>query len=54
MERKFPNLSNNRSLALSRFLSLEINFLKNPEFHKQYQKTVKEYKEKGYATKFKN
>ena len=47
---KFPNLPNNRSLALSRFLSLEKKFENNPEFHKQHQKTIKEYIEKGYAT----
>ena len=33
---EFPNLSNNRSLALSRFLLLEKTFKNNPEFHKQY------------------
>ena len=51
---KFPNLLNNRSLALSRFLSLEKKFKNNPEFHKQYQKTIKEYIEKGHATKIKD
>ena len=51
---EFPNLPNNRSLALSRFLSLEKNFKNNPEFHKQYQKTGKEYIEKGHATKIKD
>ena len=51
---EFPNLPNNRSLALSRFLSLEKKFKNNPEFHKQYQKTIKEYIEKGQATKIKD
>ena len=32
---EFPNLPSNRSLALSRFLSLEKKFKNNPEFHKQ-------------------
>ena len=51
---EFPNLPNNRSLALSRFLSLEKKFKNNPEFHKQYQKTIKEYIEKGHATNIKD
>ena len=51
---EFPNLPNNRSLALSLFLSLEKKFKNNPEFHKQYQKTIKEYIEKGHATKIKD
>ena len=50
---EFPNLPNNRSLALSHFLSLEKKFQNNPEFHKQYQETVKEYIEKRHATKVK-
>ena len=40
---KFPNLANNRSLALFCFLSLEKEFKNNPEFNTQYQKTSKEY-----------
>ena len=51
---EFSNLPNNKSLALSRFLSLEKNFKNNPEFHKQYQKTIKEYIEKGHAAKIKD
>ena len=31
---EFPNFPNNRSLAISRFLSLEKKFKTNPEFHK--------------------
>ena len=50
---EFPNLPNNRSLALSHFLSLEKKFQNNPEFHKQYQETVKEHIEKRHATKVK-
>ena len=48
-----PNLLNNRSLALSRFLSLEKEFKNNLEFEAQYQKTIKEYIEKRHATKLK-
>ena len=48
-----PNLLNNRSLALSRFLSLEKRFKNNLEFEAQYQKTIKEYIEKRHATKLK-
>ena len=48
-----PNLLNNRSLALSRFLSLEKKFKNNLEFEAQYQKTIKEYIEKRHATKLK-
>ena len=51
---EFPNLTNNRSLALSRFLSLGKKFKNNPEFHKQYQKAIKEYIEKENATKIKD
>ena len=51
---EFPNLSNNRSLALTHFLSLEKKFKNNTEFHKQYQKTIKAYIEKGHATKIKD
>ena len=51
---EFPNLPNNRSLALSHFLSLEKEFKSNPKFHTQYQKANKKYIEKGYATKIKN
>ena len=40
--------------ALSRFLSLEKKFKYNPEFHTQYQKTIKEYIEKRHETKTKN
>ena len=48
-----PNLLNNRSLALSRFLSLEKKFKNNLESEAQYQKTIKEYIEKRHATKLK-
>ena len=51
---EFPNLPNNRSLALSRFLSLEKKFKSNRKFHTQYKKANKIYVEKGYATKIKN
>ena len=51
---KFSNLPNNKSLALSRFLSLEKNLKNNPEYHKQYQKTIKGYIEKGHAAKIKD
>ena len=51
---EFPNLLKNRSLAPSRFLSLEKKFKNNPEFHKQYQRTIKEYIEKGHTTKIKD
>ena len=50
---KVPNLLNNRSLPLSRFLSLEKKFKNNLEFEAQYQKTIKEYIEKRHATKLK-
>ena len=53
MENEVPNLLNNRSLALSRFLSLEKKFKNNLEFEAQYQKTIKEYIEKRHATKLK-
>ena len=48
-----PNLLNNRSLALSRFLSLEKKFKNNLESEAQFQKTIKEYIEKRHATKLK-
>ena len=48
-----PNLLNNRSLALSRFLSLEKKFKNNLESEAQYQKTIKEYIEKRHETKLK-
>ena len=51
---EFPNLPNNKSLALCRLFSLEKKFENNPEFHKQYQKTIKQYMEKGHATKIKD
>ena len=51
---KFPNLSNNRSLALSCFLLLEKKIKNNLEFYKQYLKTIKEYIERGHATKIKD
>ena len=51
---KFFNLLNNRNLALSCFLSLEKKFKINPEFHTKYQKTIKEYIEKGHARKIEN
>ena len=50
---EFPNLLNNRSLALFRFLLLEKKLKNNPKFHK-YQKTTKEYIEKGHQTKIKD
>ena len=40
---EFPNLLNNRTLAFSRFLSLEKIFNNNPEFHIKYHKTIKVY-----------
>ena len=48
------NLPNNKSLELSSFLSLENKSKNNPEFHTQYQKTIKEYIEKGHVTRIKN
>ena len=51
---EFPNLPNNRSLAIARFLSLEKKFKINPEFHKQHQKTIKEYIGTGRTTKIKD
>ena len=38
---EFPNLLNNRSLALSRFLSLEKKFKNNPEFINNTRKLLK-------------
>ena len=44
-------LSNNRPLALSRFLSLENKLNKKPELKKRYTDTIHDYINKGHATK---
>ena len=51
---EFPNLLNDRTLAFSRFLSLEKIFNNNPEFHIKYHKTIKVYIWKGHAIKIEN
>ena len=51
---EFPNLPNNRWLALSRFFSLEKKFKNNPEFYTHSKKTIKEFIERGHATKVQN
>ena len=45
-----PSLPFNRSLALSRFSSLE-KFERNPEFANKYKETINEYVNKGHAVK---
>ena len=44
-------LPNNRSLAVSRFLSLENKLNKKPELKKRYTDTIHDYINKGHATK---
>ena len=44
-------LPNNRSLAVSRFLSLENKLNKKPELKKRYTDTIHDYINKGQATK---
>ena len=50
---EFPNLPNNRWLALSRFFSLEKKFKNNPEFYTHSKKTIKEFIERDTQQKFK-
>ena len=44
-------LPNNRPLAVSRFLSLENKLNKKPELKKRYTDTIRDYINKGHATK---
>ena len=44
-----PRLPNNRELAVTRFISLEKKFRKNPDFHELYKTQIKEYLELGHA-----
>ena len=44
-------LTNNRSLVVSRFLSLENKLNKKPELKKRYTDTIRDYINKGHATK---
>ena len=44
-----PTLPYNKSLALSRFHSLEKKFKQHPEFAEKYKSTVKDYISKGHA-----
>ena len=46
-----PTLPYNKSLALSRFHSLEKKFRQHPEFFKKYKNTVNDYISKGHAVK---
>ena len=48
------NLSNDRSLTFSRFLSFKKKFKNNLKLHKQYHEAIKEYIEKGHPTKIKD
>lgn len=47
-EHRFPF---NRDLAIMRLKSLEDKFKKDPEFHKTCKKTIKDYINKGHASK---
>ena len=46
-----PTLPYNKSLALSRFHSLEKKFRQHPKFFKKYKNTVNDYISKGHAVK---
>ena len=47
-EHRFPF---NRDLAIMRLKSSENKFKKDPEFHKTCKKTIKDYINKGHASK---
>ena len=46
-----PVLPFNRDLAIMRLKSLENKFKKDPEFHKTYKNTMKDYINKGHTSK---
>ena len=46
-----PSLQFNKSLALSRFSSLEKKFEQNPEFTNKYKDTINDYVNKNHAVK---
>lgn len=46
------NLQNNYNNALTRFLSLENKFKKQPQYHSDYNKFISEYEELGHMSKF--
>ena len=46
-----PSLPFNKSVALSRFSSLEKKFERDPEFANKYKETINEYINKGHAVR---